>query len=225
MLVRENISNFERTGDPIKGMGIGREEIIKKILHSDMERSEMVNELVIKYKFFKTKKEAKELLYYIWDYEKNRYKGFIELMLFWYINDMDIKFAEEVIHLLYLFDENSLNEIIQILVYKQKEELFKICQAKYGQKFIEEIKKIGTYITGVGWREHPDWYNQILYDELKKTNYLKKLEQKLNNEIKEIQRSIKILQEISKKKNLSHEELIKMASHFENYKSNKDEYS
>jgi hypothetical protein len=225
-LVREYINEkFTEGGDPIRDMGIGASDSRFQKIMKDAKRFESIDKNVaykelVKYGFFKTKKEAADLMYHVLKYiQKDYYNDITDMRLTWFLSkEEDIKKAEKIIHFIYLLDDNCLYKIVQILIWQNKKELFDICFKKYGKKFLKAIKETGTYISGVGWREMPEWYNQILAKELQKTNFFDLKRKAIQKKVVEMQKELDKITQIENKKVFTEKEAIDMASYFEQYK-------
>jgi hypothetical protein len=224
-LVRENINEeFKEQSDPIEDMGISADEIFKKIMadakNADAsDRSAIYSEL-IKYGFFKSKKEAAEMLNPVFKYiQKQSWNDITDIDITWILGkEQDIERAEEIIHYTYLIDPGFVHKLVQILIWKDKEELFNICLKKYGKAFLNAIKETGTHISGVGWRNMPKWYNKILANEVRKTDFFKLKYESIKSEIEEKKEELAKLSKMETQKTFTDEELIDMANYFEQYK-------
>lgn len=225
-LVREHINEkFEETSDPVKDMGIGAsdrkfQEIMKNADSFNAADKKAARDELINYGFFKTKKEATEILSLLFKYiQKQLWNGAKDIDLARYlVKETDIKKAEKIINYAYLLDKSFLRKLVQILAWQDKEELFNVCLKKYGKAFIHAIKSTGTYISGVGWRDMPDWYNKILAKELQKTNFFDLKRQAIQIKINDLKKELDKISKMENQKTFTPEEAIDMATYFEQYK-------
>jgi len=225
-LVKEHINEkFEETSDPVQDMGIGGsdrkfQEIMKDAKLFEAEDRKKAYEELVKYGFFKTKKEAADTLRLIFKYlQKQSWNDITDIDLTWYLaQETDIKKAEKIIHYTYLLDPAFIHKLVQILIWQDKKELFNICFKKYGSKFLKAIKDTGNHIGGVGWRDMPYWYNKILAKEVQKTDFFDIKRQAMQRTIDEMNKELDKISKMENQKTFTPEEAIDMASYFEQYK-------